>query len=643
MILNVAIPRRKRSFREGRSPEPAQRHSSSGVPVLSFQTGLDAWKELETSSGQIAENYKDGSQAFNYINKSFMEIGNQIGSLESEQQLNSEPLQEQLKHYKALITKANKLLNHFLLHSNFKKISRNAEAKLRDLKLSEEIYMKELDIIANVYAATIQTQNLITPAEFNSIFGKFAPLSELHQSLFKDLQSAVLSYPNEGIGPIFLNLFDREKFDIYLQYHSSFHLIVDKLAVAIKENKGLANFIKLTEKQFQSIHELIRRPLQRLPEYINFLEELKLEVNSDVTDRDHLGVVIEKFRSLVDAIDAKTVAVVNFNRIIEVENRIQGVDENIVRPDRTFVYEAPLKLFPNGAKKHVSDYAFLFSDLLIYCTSTGKNYTFSGKISINNITSVEPNLANRNQIIISVSPTDKFIGQVNDRTEAIDWELNIYKSIRDCIRNRKLFGVPLHVLMKREEPSRQVPKFVEKALWFIYDNGLKSEGIFRISGRSTQVDRLKDSLNQGGKVFFSPTMDIHSIATLVKLWFRELPEPLFTWDGCLEMLNVHRNILDPEEQLDAFKKIIAELPECNRYIAKLLINCLRAIGDNQQKTKMSPEAIALVFAPNVLSTRADGADTTNHGNIDAFSQILTMLIKNFQTLFDMTEAMEHEV
>ena len=59
--------------------------------------------------------------------------------------------------------------------------------------------------------------------------------------------------------------------------------------------------------------------------------------------------------------------------------------------------------------------------------------------------------------------------------------------------------------------------------------GLQAEGIFRLSGRATQIDKLRTQLDQGKKVFFSEDMDVHSVATLFKQWLRELPEPLLTW------------------------------------------------------------------------------------------------------------------
>ena len=58
---------------------------------------------------------------------------------------------------------------------------------------------------------------------------------------------------------------------------------------------------------------------------------------------------------------------------------------------------------------------------------------------------------------------------------------------------------------------------------------MSKEGIFRLSGRATQVTKLREQLDQGKKVFFSDNMDVHTVATLFKQWLRELPEPLLTW------------------------------------------------------------------------------------------------------------------
>ena len=60
--------------------------------------------------------------------------------------------------------------------------------------------------------------------------------------------------------------------------------------------------------------------------------------------------------------------------------------------------------------------------------------------------------------------------------------------------------------------------------------GLEVEGIIRLSGRLSQIEYFKDLYNQGLPVDLKSCPDPHTIAGLLKLYLRELPEPLLTFD-----------------------------------------------------------------------------------------------------------------
>lgn len=100
------------------------------------------------------------------------------------------------------------------------------------------------------------------------------------------------------------------------------------------------------------------------------------------------------------------------------------------------------------------------------------------------------------------------------------------------------------------EAGRSVPSFAEKAINFIEKNGwcfnllffffkmlnqlsffegLEIEGIFRLSGSARDIDKMKDQLDRG-KGMELDGQDCHAIAGLLKLWLREMPEPLLTYD-----------------------------------------------------------------------------------------------------------------
>lgn len=50
-------------------------------------------------------------------------------------------------------------------------------------------------------------------------------------------------------------------------------------------------------------------------------------------------------------------------------------------------------------------------------------------------------------------------------------------ALRDVLRYRKVFGVPIKVLLKREKES-DIPGFVDKSIKFIRDYGLSSFPFF---------------------------------------------------------------------------------------------------------------------------------------------------------------------
>ncbi len=69
--------------------------------------------------------------------------------------------------------------------------------------------------------------------------------------------------------------------------------------------------------------------------------------------------------------------------------------------------------------------------------------------------------------------------------------------------------------------------------------GLEIEGIFRQSGSSSLVEYYRDQYDQGVEVDIFKCPDPHTIAGLLKLYLRELPEPLFPFDMYKEVIETH--------------------------------------------------------------------------------------------------------
>ncbi|KAG9122622.1 hypothetical protein FRC07_000933 [Ceratobasidium sp. 392] len=94
------------------------------------------------------------------------------------------------------------------------------------------------------------------------------------------------------------------------------------------------------------------------------------------------------------------------------------------------------------------------------------------------------------------------------------------------------FGVPLAVQVARDGVEH--PRILAKCTAAIEKHGLDSVGIYRVNGTTSRVQKLKGLLDRDvASVDLDSeewASDINNVASVLKLWFRELPEPLMTWE-----------------------------------------------------------------------------------------------------------------
>lgn len=163
------------------------------------------------------------------------------------------------------------------------------------------------------------------------------------------------------------------------------------------------------------------------------------------------------------------------------------------------------------------------------------------------------------------------------------------------------FGVPI----ERVTPAgAEIPYIVDHAIKVIEEKSLDTEGIFRLSGSQTQIDKLKAEFNAGVQVDLRSIADPHTVTGLLKLYFRELPEPLMTYD-LYESFVTAQQERDPNKRVRYLRQLISCLPKVNRATLKVLIEFLGRVEKHSEVNKMASHNLATVFAPNLLKQRED--------------------------------------
>ncbi|KAJ8264518.1 hypothetical protein GJAV_G00150230 [Gymnothorax javanicus] len=197
-----------------------------------------------------------------------------------------------------------------------------------------------------------------------------------------------------------------------------------------------------------------------------------------------------------------------------------------------------------------------------------------------------------------------------------------------------IFGMPL-----TEEGIAQIYQLIE-----YLNRNLHVEGLFRVPGNSIRQQALREMLNSGVDIDLE-TGDFHpnDVATLLKTFLGELPEPLLTHRHFRAHLKITELTLfdergnkttvpDKERQIEALQLLLLLLPSANRTLLKLLLDLLYHTAKQQDKNKMSAFNLALMFAPHTIWPKNM---TANHlqENHKKLNNCMAFLIKHSQKLF----------
>ncbi|XP_034045436.1 rho GTPase-activating protein 23 isoform X3 [Thalassophryne amazonica] len=183
------------------------------------------------------------------------------------------------------------------------------------------------------------------------------------------------------------------------------------------------------------------------------------------------------------------------------------------------------------------------------------------------------------------------------------WGINIMKKSKKA--GPKAFGVRLEECQPGIN-NKFIPIIVEICCGLVEDMGLEYTGIYRVPGNNAMVSTLQDQLNKG--VDINPAeekwQDLNVVSSLLKSFFRKLPEPLFTNDKYNDFIDANR-LENPSDRLRTMKKLIRDLPDHYYHTLKFLIGHLKTVADHSDKNKMEPRNLALVFGPTLVRTSED--------------------------------------
>ncbi|XP_036396382.1 rho GTPase-activating protein 22 isoform X2 [Megalops cyprinoides] len=229
---------------------------------------------------------------------------------------------------------------------------------------------------------------------------------------------------------------------------------------------------------------------------------------------------------------------------------------------------------------------------------------------------------------------EAFLLMASSQNDMDDW----VKAIRRVIWSPfggGIFGQRLEDTVQYEKKfgRRLAPLLVEQCVDFIREQGLDEEGLFRMPGQANLVKELQDAFDCGDKPLFDSNTDVHTVASLLKLYLRELPEPVIPFAKYQDFLTCAQLLdKDEEEGIQELTKQVKTLPQANYNLLKYICRFLDEVQSHSNENKMSVQNLATVFGPNILRPKMEDPVAIMEGT-SMVQHLMTVLIREHERLF----------
>ncbi|XP_015246818.1 PREDICTED: minor histocompatibility protein HA-1 isoform X2 [Cyprinodon variegatus] len=221
--------------------------------------------------------------------------------------------------------------------------------------------------------------------------------------------------------------------------------------------------------------------------------------------------------------------------------------------------------------------------------------------------------------------------------------------------------------------SDGIPFIITKCISEIERRALKMKGIYRVNGVKTRVEKLCQAFENGKELVELSQCSPHDISNVLKLYLRQLPEPIMPFRLYNTLMGLAKESLqsegdtpegeeaessgptpavvrgpelvdlgpstDPEilVLVDSLRDLVKELPKPNFATLRYIIRHLRRIAELEEDNKMSPSNLGIVFGPSLMRPRPTGATISLSSLVDYPHQarIVEALVVFYSSIFQM--------
>ncbi|KAL7669037.1 hypothetical protein ACOME3_009708 [Neoechinorhynchus agilis] len=191
----------------------------------------------------------------------------------------------------------------------------------------------------------------------------------------------------------------------------------------------------------------------------------------------------------------------------------------------------------------------------------------------------------------------------------------------------RLFGGRLDDYVKAT--GQPIPQIIYSCIRAINRLGLHHQGIFRVSGSQVDINDFKEQFERGDDPLLSvSSRDMNSVAGLLKLYFRELKDPLFPREKFDDFMNIIA--INDVETASKLTEKLKEVPVTLYVVMRYLFGFLNHLTEYSDENMMDANNIASCFAPTLIPVPEDYEQVKYLSNT---IELIRLMVTHYDEIF----------
>ncbi|XP_028279021.1 protein FAM13A-like isoform X2 [Parambassis ranga] len=168
------------------------------------------------------------------------------------------------------------------------------------------------------------------------------------------------------------------------------------------------------------------------------------------------------------------------------------------------------------------------------------------------------------------------------------------------LKPKPVFGVVLEKLRQDGQMICGIPRVLRDMVEYLNRNGMQHRGLFRLCGSVARTRQLRQRWDCGERLDLEQEGDVPTVASLLKLFLRELPIPVVPEPQRKQLVLSLTGHADEADMNRNLRAKLCHLPDDNLIILSYLIHFLSRVATHSHLNHMPVENLATIFGPCIF-------------------------------------------